>query len=86
MKEQQLIKELEDTRLAIAQKEKNLSNLPTVMKMKEDLVAKIQSVKSIHRSMQCIPGFAETDQAESDEVDQIRLRVLSIVEQALQSM
>lgn len=86
-KEKQLIKELEDIRSAIAREEKNLADLPgTINKMKEDLIIKIQSVKSIHCTMQSIPGTIEANQAEIDEVNQIRMHTLNMVEQEPQSL
>lgn len=70
VKEQHLMKEPEDTRPAIAREEKQLAGLPDTIKwVKEELVIKIHNVKTLHHSIECIPGSAEADQAEIDEVD-----------------
>lgn len=75
-----LMKELETIKFALAVEEKKLEQLPvSIEQMKEDLKTPIKEALRLHKKIQPIPGSADADQHEIDEVDQLRLRAMDTV-------
>jgi chromosome segregation ATPase len=79
-----LRKELEAVTLVLAEEEKKLEQLPNVIeKMKADMKTPIREAIHLHKLIKPIPGFAEDDQREIDEVDQIRLHAVDAIQSFL---
>jgi hypothetical protein len=68
----------------LAEEEKKLEQLPNVIeKMKADMKTPIREAIHLHKLIKPIPGFAEDDQREIDEVDQIRLHAVDAIQSFL---
>lgn len=66
----ELMKELEAVSLALTEEEKKLDQLPSAIdKMKEDMKAPVRETVRLHKLIKPIPGSADDDQREIDEVD-----------------
>ena len=83
-KESQLLKDLEQVREEIKSAEQQLGQLPDVIgKAKEELASKVSQALHRHKAIKQIPGSDEEDRRQIEEIDQIRLRAVKAVQDAL---
>lgn len=83
-KEAQLVKEQEETRVTNKTEEQKLIQLlETVEKMKKQLALKIRQTQTLHKNLNPIPGTIEEDNQQIKEVDELCLRAVKTIQQAL---
>ena len=84
VKRDRLLKELEHVNQEIADVDNRLSQLPTVL---QQLEAKKQEQArqtcQLHKSIKATPGSAEADIQEIQKADDICLRAISVIQNAL---
>jgi len=64
-----------------------LSQLPSALKqLEEEKQEQARQAYQLHKSLQPIPGSAEADNKEVQEADNVRLRVILAIQNALGSL
>jgi len=83
-KRDRLIKELEHVNQEIADVDNRLSQLPTALQQLEvEKQEQARQTHQLHKSIKIVPGSAEADDQEIQIADDIRLRVISVIQNAL---
>ena len=86
-KRERLIKELEQVYQEIADVDNKLSQLPTALQQLEtEKQEQARQTFQLHKSIKTVPGSAEADINEIQDADDIRLRVISVIGNALGSL
>ena len=79
-----LLKELEHVNQEIADVDNRLSQLPTVLQQLEvEKQEKARQTYQLHKSIKAIPGSAEADIQEIQKANDIRLHVISVIQNVL---
>ncbi|CAN6348214.1 unnamed protein product [Urochloa humidicola] len=80
----ELAKEIALLKDELTIEEQKLRDLPdTVTDLKKTLSAQVSDTVKLHKSIKQIPGSAEDDQRTIDEIEQIRRRAISAVDDLL---
>ena len=83
-KRDRLIKELEHVNQDIADVDNRLSQLPTTLQQLEvEKQEQARQTYQLHKSIKIVPGSAEADVQEIQIADDIRLRAISVIQNAL---
>ena len=86
VKRECLIKELEQVNQEIADVYNKLSQLPTALQQLEaEKQEQARQTYQLHKSIKTIPDSAEADIKEIQDADDIRLRAISVIQNALES-
>jgi len=86
-KRERLAKELEQVNREIADVDDKLSQLPSTLQQLEiEKHEQARQTYQLHKSLKPIPGSAEADNKEIQEADDIRLRAISVIQNALGSL
>jgi len=86
-KRERLIKELEQVTQEIADVDNELSQLPSALQQLEaEKQEQARQTYQLHKSIKPIPGSAEADNKEIQDADDIRLRAISVIQNALGSL
>ena len=87
VKRERLIKELEEINQEIADVDNKLSQLPTaLLQLEAEKQVQARQTYQLHKSIKTIPGSAEADIQEIQKADDIRLRAISVIQNALGSL
>ena len=87
VKQERLIKELEQVNQKIADVDNKLSQLPTALQQLEaEKQEQARHTYQLHKSIKTVPGSAKADIKEIQNADDIRLRVISVIQNALGPM
>ena len=87
IKREHLIKELEQVNQEIADVDNILSQLPSALQQLEaEKQEQARQTYQLHKSIMIIPGSGEADSKEIQDVDDIRLRAISVIQNALGSL
>jgi len=87
VKRESLIKELEQVNQEIADVDNKLSQLPTALQQLEaEKQEQARQTYQLHKSIKTVPGSAEADIKEIQNADDIRLRAISVIQNALRSL
>ena len=79
-----LVKELEQVNQEIANVDKKLSQLPMALQQLEaEKQEQARQTYQLHKSIKTVPGSAETDIQEIQIADDICLRAISVIQNAL---
>ena len=83
-KRERLIKELEHVNQEIADVDNRLSQLPTALQQLEaEKQEQARQTYQLHKSIKTVPGSTEADIQEIQIADDIRLRAISVIQNAL---
>jgi chromosome segregation ATPase len=86
-KRESLIKELEQVNQEIADVDNKLSQLPTALQQLEsEKQEQARKIYQLHKSIKIVPGSAEADIQEIQKADDIRLRAISVIQNAFGSL
>jgi len=86
-KREHLTKELEQVNQEIADVDNRLSQLPSALQQLEvEKQEQARQTYQLHKSLKPIPGSVEADNREIQEADDIRLRAISVIQNALGSL
>ncbi|RLN35806.1 aminotransferase-like protein [Panicum miliaceum] len=81
-----MMKELEAVKVALAEEENRLEQLPSAIeKMKTDMKAPIREAICLHKLIKPIPRPADDDKQKINDIDQIRLHAISVIQNRLGS-
>ena len=82
-----LLKELEQVNQEIADVSNSLFEFPSALQRLEDEKhEQARQAYQLHKSLQPIPGSIDADQKEIQEADDIRLRAVTVIQNALGSL
>ena len=86
-KRERLIKELEQVNQEIADVDNKLSQLSMALQQLEaEKQEQARQTYQLHKCIKPIPGSAEADNKEIQDADDIRLRAISVIQNALGSL
>ena len=86
-KRERLTKELEQVNQEIADVDNRLSHLPSALRQLEaEKQEQARQTYQLHKSIKIIPGSAKADSKEIQDADDIHLRAISIIQNALGSL
>ena len=87
VKRESLIKELEQVNQEIADVDNKLSQLPTALQQLEaEKQEQARQTYQLHKSIKTVPGSTEADVKEIQDADDICLRAISVIQNALGSL
>jgi len=87
VKREILIKELEQVNQEIADVDNKLSQLPTALQQLEaEKQEQARQTYQLRKSIKTVPGSAEADIKEIQDAEDIRLRAISVIQNALGSL
>ena len=86
-KRERLTKELEQVNQEIADVDNKLSQLPTTLQQPEaEKQEQARQTYQLHKSIKTVPGSAKADIKEIQDADDIRLRAIFVIQNALGSL
>ena len=82
-KRERLIKELEQVNQEIADVDNKISQLPTALQQLEaEKQEQARHTYQLHKSIKIVPGSTEADVKEIQDANDIRLRAISVIQNA----